>query len=265
MFLAALACFLSPLTRSTVIVDRHTTFRLNKSHSGSFSIWLFMRLHYYTLAKAHLTIVTNQFLADLVIKAKGRPFVLPDKLPTVTPKYLTPLSNKINILFITSFGNDEPISEVLTAAENLTSVAHFYITGNYKKRWVGVPSIPSNVTLTGFISEEDFISYLFSCDIVLVLTKSDYCMLCGCYEAIAAEMPLITSDKKVLKEYFTDAVFVDNTPNQISDAINTVSSNIAKNKIKISQLKQKIFTDWNVQFSELEQRIEELIANKIRL
>ena len=32
-------------------------------------------------------------------------------------------------------------------------------------------------------------------------------MLCGCYEAVAAES-LITSDKQVLRDYFNEAVFV---------------------------------------------------------
>lgn len=264
MFLAAMACLLAPLTRSIVIVDRHTTFRLNKPHTGSFSIWLFMRLHYYTLAKANLTIVTNQFLADLVEKANGNPFVLPDKLPDLNPKYLTTLSNKTNVLFISSFGNDEPVTEVITAAKNLTSTAHFYITGNYRKRWLDTPCLPVNVTLSGFLPEEEYISYLFSCDIVLVLTQSDYCLLCGCYEAIAAEKPLITSDKKVLREYFPQAFFVDNTPSQITSAINAIIPDISEHKNRILQLKRKISLKWNIEFTELEKRVRELEIKSIQ-
>ncbi len=257
MFLATLACFIGSFTRLKIVVDRHTTFRLNKPHSGSFSIWLFMRMHYYTLKFADLTIVTNQFLADLVVKAGGHPFVLPDKLPDLTPKKQMPLIGDTNVLLISSFGNDEPITEVLSAAQELSKGFHFYITGNFRKKYSNQPVVPSNVTLTGFLSEDDFINHIFSCDIVLVLTKSDYCMLCGCYEAVATEKPLITSDKIVLREYFTEAVFVNNTYTEIVTAITTVAADLNKYKENSKNMKRTITEDWNRVFSKLRIELDE--------
>ena len=57
MFLATLACIYGFVTKTYIIVDRHTTFRLAKPHSGSFKIWLFMKMHYFTLKHADLTIL----------------------------------------------------------------------------------------------------------------------------------------------------------------------------------------------------------------
>ena len=80
MILAAIACTVGKLFSNHVVVDRHTTFRLNKPHHGSPRIWLFMRLHYLTLRNAHTTIITNTYLADIVTRCGGSPFILPDFL-----------------------------------------------------------------------------------------------------------------------------------------------------------------------------------------
>ncbi len=94
----------------------------------------------------------------------------------------------------------------------------------------------------------------------MVLTKTEYCMLCGCYEAIAAKKPLITSNKMVLKNYFKDAFFVENNPQCIYDGINTVLKNkdIYNGKIKI--LSKNLREEWELQFKNLKFEIEKIIS-----
>lgn len=258
MVLATFACLYGSITGSIIIVDRHTTFRLNKPHSGSLRIFLFMRLHYYTLRSADLTIVTNDFLADLVKKAKGNPVVLPDMLPDITTTQTIKLQGKKNILLISSFGKDEPIDEVIDAAKLLPPDHNVYITGNYRKKYSFLPDLPSNVTLTGFIPESDFFAYLHSVDIVMALTTADYCMLCGCYEAVAAEKPLITSDKQVLRDYFSNAVFVNNNSEDIANAIKKVILDDFFSKEKAVQFKNEICNIWNLKFTEANKKIIKL-------
>lgn len=247
MALAALACFYCSFSNTKLVIDRHTTFRLNKPHSGSLSIWLFMRFHYYTLKHAHLTIVTNSYLADLVIKAQGRPAILPDKLPDL-PSVTYPVNKKsIHLLLISSFGLDEPINETIEAFKLLNNpTCTMYITGNYKKRLSELPqNLPENLILTGYIPESDYYNLLQTSDIVLVLTKADYCMLCGCYEAISAEKPLITSDKEVLRNYFKEALFVDNSTQGILKGITEVLQNIDIYNIKSKSMKRIIEKEWS--------------------
>ena len=254
MFLATIACLYGFVSKTKIIVDRHTTFRLNKPHSGSFPIWLFMRLHYFTLKWADLTIVTNDFLADLVRTAKGTPFVLPDMLPELVFRKPIKLKGKKNFMLISSLGLDEPIDEILKAMRMIdeTDVC-LYITGNYKKRDPDLPyKAPENIVFTGFVSDELFFDMLFSVDAAMALTTSDYCMLCGCYEVISAEKPLITSNKKVLKDYFTKALFVDNTAKDICNQIVEILKNLDVAKRNSVIMKNEISLKWDKMYNELE-------------
>lgn len=260
--LAAFSCLYSSITGTILVVDRHSNFRLNKPRSVSLPIWLFMRFHYYSLKHANLTIVTNNYLADLVKKAGGQACILPDKLP-VFPTYSPEMSNnKTRLLLISSFGSDEPVREVIEAFGMLKiKNCELFITGNYKKRLSDIPNhLPPNLHLTGFIPDSQYIKLLFSSDIIMVLTRADYCMLCGCYEAVAAEKPLITSDKLVLREYFGGAVFVKNYPGSILQGITDMIANLDLYKNRTSLMKVDIENRWNSHFSTLKSVLQNLTA-----
>jgi glycosyltransferase involved in cell wall biosynthesis len=257
MILATVACLYKILMGTPVVVDRHTTFLLNKKDWRLIKVMLFKLLHRFTIRYADITIVTNDYLATLVRELRGLPFILPDMIPELTATRKMNLQGNKNILFITSFGADEPIGEVLNAMRYLTQdnvVA--YITGNFKKIDESlVLSAPTNVIFTGFLEEQNFINMLFSVDCVMVLTTADACMLCGCYEAVSAGKPLITSDKDVLNKYFTGAVFVDETESGICAGIKRVIEDIPNYQDKISKLKHKLIPEWERRYFDLEQQL----------
>jgi glycosyltransferase involved in cell wall biosynthesis len=213
-----------------------------------------MMLHRFTIKNAAITIVTNHYLAGIVKSLKGTPFVLPDPLPGFSTIRRPALKGKWNILVPSSFGKDEPIINVLEAANELIKDdVVFYITGNYKKFNSDLKSrIPSNIELTGFLPEEDYIDLLFAADGVVSLTKSSYCMLCGCYEAVSAEKPLVTSNQSVLLEYFSGAIFIDNSPAEIITAVKTLISDSDTYKNKIKVLKQQLSVHWEEKRKVLE-------------
>lgn len=258
--LAAFSCFYSSITGTKLVVDRHSNFRLNKPRSGSFPIWLFMRFHYYSLKHADLTIVTNNYLADLVRRAGGRTTILPDKLPEFSSYFTDCHKENTRLLLISSFGSDEPVREVIEAFSMLKRKnCELFITGNFKKRLSEIPShLPPKLHLTGFIPDSQYIELLITSDIILVLTKADYCMLCGCYEAVAAEKPLITSNKQVLREYFNQAVFVENHSESIHRGIIKVLQNPNYYKKKITAMKLDIKKRWDSHFSTLETLLNKL-------
>lgn len=251
--LAAFSCLYCSITGTKLIVDRHSNFRLNKPRSGSLPIWLFMRFHYYSLKHADITIVTNNYLAHLVKKAGGQATILPDKLPEFPIRCADDHKENTRLLLISSFGSDEPVQEVIEAFTMLNNKnCELFITGNFKKRLSEIPAhLPPSLHLTGFIPDTQYKNLLTSSDIVLVLTRADYCMLCGCYEAVAAEKPLITSDKQVLREYFSLAVFVDNHSESILSGIIKVLENPDYYRKKISVMKLEIEKKWNSHFSAL--------------
>jgi glycosyltransferase involved in cell wall biosynthesis len=202
--------------------------------------------------------VTNDFLANLVRQLKGKPFVLPDMIPRLMQTGAAQLKGKHNILLISSFGQDEPIKEVIEAIKHFEDKenVYLYITGNCKKLdELTYKAAPSNVVFTGFLEEQEFINILFSVDAVIVLTTADYTMLCGCYEAVSARKPLITSDKDVLREYFKGAIFVDNSAIGISNAICEVITNLDSHRERISKLKERLVSEWEERFVKLENQL----------
>jgi glycosyltransferase involved in cell wall biosynthesis len=220
MVLAALACLVGPALRIPVVVDRHTTFLLGKDVRATVRRRVFWMLHLFTLRRAALTIVTNGPLAELVRQAGGRAEVLPDRLPTLKSSSRYPTVSGPCVVFPASYGEDEPLDEVLEAWRQLPADVHLYITGNFRKRDVELPErAPHNVTFTGFLSEQDYVNLLFSVDAVLALTTAPSTMLCACYEALAAGKSLITSDSDVLREYFGRAIIVENTSEAIAQGL----------------------------------------------
>lgn len=260
MILAAMACIYKMLTGKPVVVDRHTTFRLNKKDTFTPYNIAHKIFNYFTLNKADLTIVTNAFLAQLVKNIGGNPFILPDMMPMLKEKESIQFNKKYNILLISSFASDEPIGEVFEAMKVIHNEdVCLYITGNSEKLTNDLAqSVPSNIILTGFLSEQRFVDMLFSVDAIMVLTTADCTMLCGCYEALAAGKPLITSDKDVLREYFYGAVFVDNSVSGLADGIHKVIEKLDVHKKNTCEMRDKLKIEWDNKYDELEKLLNTL-------
>jgi glycosyltransferase involved in cell wall biosynthesis len=117
-----------------------------------------------------------------------------------------------SIVVVASYMFDEPIEEIVEAARNLPEV-NFLMTGDQRRLHRKIrESLPDNVMLTGFVSRDEYFSYLSSARAVMALTTRDNTMQMGAYEALSLEQPIITSDWNILRESFGDgAVYVDNT------------------------------------------------------
>lgn len=261
MILGAFACIYRLFKETPIVIDRHTTFPLDRRGKSLFYIFIFELLHRFTLKYADLTIVTNDFLAKLVQRCKGNPFVLPDKIPDINPTQKIHLKGKRNILLISSFNWDEPIGAVLEAMRHIEESIHLYISGNYNKLNSSIiSSVPSNVSFTGFLEDQEFTNMVFSVDIVMVLTTLDHCMLCGCYEAVAAGKPLITSEKDVLQDYFKGAIFVDNSSADIAYKIHVAIKSADVLEGKMGQLKETLETRWEAKYTQLETQLLHLVS-----
>ncbi|MDZ7833627.1 MAG: glycosyltransferase [Desulfobacterales bacterium] len=262
MLLAALACLFKWVTRRRIIVDRHTNFRINKQRIVSSDWMVFDLLNNFTIKNADLTIVTNEYLAGIVRDMGGRAYVLPDKLPDLKKSRDIQLEG-FSIFMISSFGGDEPVAEAIVAAGKLEEEGvKLYISGNSKKLDPAIrKKSQGNVTFTDFLSEQDFTDHVYAADAIMALTTADYCMLCGCYEAVAAGRPLITSDKQVLRQYFTGSVFVENSADGICNGIIELMEDyeICLNNVAI--LKEKINSEWEQKFSGFKEKIGNIDSN----
>ena len=167
--------------------------------------------------------------------------------------------NQFSVAVISSFAPDEPIKEIVEAARDLHNV-RFYITGDCSrareidKRILNLNQ--DNVILTGFLDRNDYISLLHGADIVMVLTKRDKTMLAGAYEALAIKKPLVTSNWLPLKRYFyKGAIFVDNSPAEIREAVKTAQENIGELVKEICELKLEKTDEWKKKFVNFQSKL----------
>jgi hypothetical protein len=262
MVLAAVATIWGKVARVPVIVDRHSTFMLNRKYRVTPGLILFRILNELTLRLADLTIVTNRFLADIVERKGGRAFVLPDRLPEIAAKAQPKFEKNTSVssfLVVGSFADDEPLGAVIAAsAEMGEQRPRILVSGRVAK---APPDILRKaeglVEFTDFLPDAEYLKLVSEVDGVVVLTTADHTMLCGCYEAVAAENALITSNKGVLKEYFDSAVFVDNSPESIADALRGVMVDRESKRAAVIAMKGRLADSWRAQAT----RLDALILN----
>ncbi|MBZ0155118.1 MAG: glycosyltransferase [Alphaproteobacteria bacterium] len=223
------------------------------------------RLTHYLFRGAAFTIVSNDHLSDYVRQRGGRPVTLPDPLPEFGGQGgKRSLRGRVNVLFICSWAADEPYLEVIRAAELLKGDITIHITGKSRgKEGRTGRALPGNVVLTGYLSEEEFVGMLHSCDVVIDLTTREDCLVCGAYEATAAEKPLIVSDTKVLREFFCKGtLYTDNTHTNLAEKIREAVRNRERLQQEIRELKREQLADWEDRRREFERLLREKVEKK---
>ena len=204
---------------------------------------------------ADLTVVTNAPLAEHVAANGGRPFVLPDPIPHLDGFGSERLGGQANLLFICTYAMDEPYAEVFEAARSLPPTIRIFVSGNYAKRGVDPAALPSNLVLTGYLSEEAYIRLLRSVDATIDLTTRENCLVCGAYESIAAGKPMVLSKTRALQTFFSaGAVYTDNSAADIRCCIEKVLAERERLAAEIVHLRRKRAAEW-------EQRRRELLAH----
>lgn len=259
--LNALAILLRPFFNYKLVVDRHSNFKFSSENSSNPKWKAFHFLSQYVSRNSDLTIITNKYLRDVVSSWGGHGVILPDKLPDLPLARHRKLAGSKSFVFICSFDLDEPIKEVIDAARLLPSDHTLYVTGDSTKaNPSSIQNIPENIILTGFLSEEDFQGLLCSVDIIIVLTKYEYTLTCGAYEAISLDKGMILSDTKTIRGYFSKgAIYTD--PEKTSSIYNSMMEAASKSERLARELvdyKKIMVEDWKLAFSKLEEKIQRL-------
>ena len=266
LFLAYSILFYKLLTFSKkpdIILDLHT---------ASFcKPWTYFRfLNNYLFKKSIKLIVTNkQLLSEIDPKHNHKVLILEDAIFDIpgtgnkNNKSSIKLSNifdnnddkQFKVGIICSFAPDEPIYEIIAAAKLIPEVK-FFISGDHNRvtrNLSDADPIPNNLIFTGFLEYIDYRKLISSMDVLMVLTKRNKTLLSGCYESVMVEKPLITSNFEVLQEAFNKGtVFVDNSVEQIVNAIDQVKNNYWQLKEEIKYLKQEKNNEWKKKISFLE-------------
>jgi len=251
--LCTLALLLRPLLRYTLIMDAHNAGIYPAEGTNS----RLQRAADWLIARVDLVLVTNEGLARRVREVGGRPFVMPDPLPT-----LAAAAGKVGpaatVLFVCTWASDEPYLEVFKAAELLPDVT-IHVTGRSKGRESALGrALPRNVILTGFVPRAEYERLLTSAHAVVDLTTREDCLVCGAYESVAAGAPFVLSNTKALREYFRiGGVHVANEAGAIATGIRAILNDYQGYRAAIEQLRRTLESEWNEQKRTLLATIED--------
>lgn len=177
---------------------------------------------------ASLCAVTNEQLVSEIARVGGRAMCLPDALPKVPnisdllPFPVEPTGN-FEVVVISSWAADEPLIDLFEAANKLGGRFQFSVTGRPPAD-LDRRALPRNVRLCGFLSETEYWRQLVSANCVVDLTNRDDCLVCGAYEAIAAEKVVVLSNTVASRAYFAGAaLYTDNDAVSIAETIRAAS------------------------------------------
>jgi len=169
---------------------------------------------------ADAVIITNQAHMEYIESLGGRAFICQDPMPEIDRYSESIDENEKNVFFICSYDVDEPFKTAFDAAKILWDEGYrFHVSGNYHKAGIKPYDYP-HVHFLGYVSTPEYYRYLYRSQVILDLTKYDNCLVCGAYEAMAAERPLVTSRQKALMSYFDKGtVFTSHDPQSIAQAV----------------------------------------------
>lgn len=255
IILAFLLCLLRKVARFQLVIDRHSNFKLPTLQSSNIKWKVFHFLSRFTVEQADITIVTNEFLRQLVNSWGGNGYILQDKLPDISAPQHVDLDGAENIVYVCTFSEDEPVDEILQAARKLDNRFVVYITGNYGSygnKDAMLESLPDNVRLTGFLPDKQYEQLLASASVVVVITLMEHTLTCGAYEGVSLGKPLVLSDTEAIRNYFSKgAVYVRPCADAIANAIKIAISKKEELGLELIRLKEELRAKWTVNFQNL--------------
>lgn len=254
--LALLATITCRLTGSRVIIDAHNggvTPLEGKSKA-------LVRIAQLALRWSDLVIVTNSGLANHVKALNPRVAVLIDPMPNLAQIYGDPnVKKRTSILAICTWASDEPFLELIAAAPMLPPRYELVITGRPKLSEAQLAQLPENVRLAGFVSEEEYVQLLRSCDVAVDLTSREDCLVCGAYESISAHKPLVVSGTNALRDLLADAaIYCTNDARSIAAAIRTAVDSIGDLQRKARARDKALRIRWTQEHERVEMIISQL-------
>ena len=237
--LACLMLLLKPFFGYALVVDAHYVGVIAPGCSR-----LLQKALDFCNRRADLVIVTNEAHKGLVEALGGRALVCEDPLPGIGQYASATAGSSKDVLFICSFDLDEPYAEVLQAAGLLEHEGFaFWVSGNFRR--VGIdPADWPHLRFTGYVPENEFYGRLARSQVVVDLTSYDNCLVCGAYEAMALEKPLVTSKTRALQAYFGGAaVFVEHTPMAIAEGVRRAYETRDELRRRIREWRERVSID----------------------
>lgn len=234
-----------------LVVDLHNV-AVEQCSSPS---WVVRTLARYVCRKSDLSIVTNPMLVPHVVKYNRHVAILPDRLPTL-PKVPAPAFTKRrqrpHATLISSFASDEPIEIFLKAVSEIDLPFTLFVTGSKRKARELLSLSSDKIVFTDFLTHDEYIGLITESDFLIDLTTRDDCLVCGAYEALAAEVPCILSRTPVIEKLFGSWAFL--TDNKAESFKQTFFCAMMESSLKracIPEAKKVFLSDWNSMFKQI--------------
>lgn len=159
------------------------------------------------LARKAIAVVAHNMEAGSIAEVAfpaSRILVLRDPIEVISAPGSRPARNSDHVLFICSFGNDEPIALIYSLIRARPTI-RFFITApvsrlspEWRERLTGLP----NLELTGFLSTERYQELLLSVGAAIVLTTRPATQPSGACEALSSDTPLVLSHTSLTEALF---------------------------------------------------------------
>ncbi|UCC62441.1 MAG: glycosyltransferase [Anaerolineae bacterium] len=258
IFAPLLAWIYCALSKAGLIIDSHTD-ALQCPRPWRWSL----PLHRFLSRRAIVTLVTNEQLSQIVAGWGAKSQIVadvPSDLPTGTPY---PVARPFNVAMVSSFAPDEPLDEVIQAAEGLPDVG-FYVTGDPGRGFKRLPiDLPSNVHLTGLLPDDEYYGLLRSVQAVMALTTADHTMQRGACEAVWLGQPIITSDWPLLRQSFhKGTVHVDNSVGGIRTGVLLMRSDHHRLAREVAILQKERRQHWDDIVAQLEASMAKVVSRR---
>jgi glycosyltransferase involved in cell wall biosynthesis len=168
------------------------------------------RLHRFVAKRATVVLVTADTWVQRVESWGGRALVVheaPSPRPPLPPR---PVGDPPVVLYVGTFGGDEPVEAVVDAARMAPDL-RIRMTGDTVRAPAGlVAGAPPNVDFTGYLSPEAYYDAFASADLVMVLTTEPSSVMRAACEAVWWHRPLLVTDYPNLRSVFPYALTTSN-------------------------------------------------------
>lgn len=238
--LAVVVLLWAKTSNARIVIDAHNEAVQPFVNDSAFVRCLARWIHRH----ASLVIVTNQELAITVESNSGTAFVLPDPLPVPIGDDAPsePAGSDPLVTVICTYAPDEPIDALISAARLVP--ARIVLTGNPRRADAPLPELPPNVSLSGYLPDEEYWALLRRSHVVVDLTTMPSCLVCGAYEALSLGVPMVLTDDPAARDLFgSAAVFVRNDPESIAQGINLAIDQHAERRQVTGECK-RAYKEW---------------------
>jgi glycosyltransferase involved in cell wall biosynthesis len=223
------------LTRTPYVLDVHNALLQH--------FWSKLPLNGTFIRRAAALIAHNSEIGTIIKEQfpSSRVFTIADPLQVIGDG--TRSRDTRNILFICSFGYDEPVRLILDTALALPEFT-FTLTADVQKLSSDLQmafAACANVRLTGFLCTDAYHSVLCSSKAAVVLTTMPAVQPSGACEALSSNTPLVLTRTSLTESLFGGwAVLVDNSIESLVTAIRSLNDDPLNLNVYRSQWNQGV-------------------------